>query len=633
MGNKWREILDTVSMKYFYCKVLSNEDDEGFDILVEETNYDDKYIVNKSLNELIEEKEPKSILYKKDFWNDVISIVMIYEEFKIEGMEIKKIDEDHIILWYKEDFIKENKKLEEELRAQKKLLDLFIDSMPDFIFCKDIHGRYINCNKKFAEYIGKSKEDIIGKLDSELYDIEKAREFRYRDNEVIESKSRKVYVDEIELLDGTRYIEETVKVPYFDGNNHIAGVIGATRDISYKKAVEDTLITNERVLFSILNHLDDVVIIKDRSKTIFVNDAFEKLYGISCNELYKSDEFLVAPNNIHHEDRHLFDNINYDEPFDAVGRIIRSDSEVRWVWFRSHPLKDEYNNTLKRIIVINDITNKKEEQSELDKLREEFFANISHEFKTPINLIFTSLQLLDFKIKNSNIEEKHNYIEYIDSCNKNTFRMIKLINNLIDSIKIEEGCFRYNPAMSDIVSFVENICERVIAFGLENSIDIIFDTEIEEKLAFFDKEHMERIILNILSNAIKFNSSKGKIEVYLCSKNKMIEIRIKDNGVGISKDNLEVIFDRFKMINNRMTKISEGCGIGLYIAKSLAKMHGGNIEIDSVLGIGTEVRVTIPDIENNMDKVCECAMTRRVDNVDYVQLDKMKIEFSDIYVY
>lgn len=632
MGNKWRKILDTVSMKYFYCEVLNNDNKE-FDILIEETNYDKEYIVNKSFNELLKEKESDFVLYNKDFLNDVISIVMRCKEFKAEGVEIKKVDDNHIILWCREDCIKENKRLEEELKAQKKLLDLFIDSMSDFIFCKDIYGRYINCNKKFAEYIGKSKEDIIGKSDFDIYNIEEAKKFRYRDNEVMESKSRKVYVDEIELLDGIRYIEETVEAPYFDRDNHIAGVIGVTRDISYKKAVEDALITNERILFSILNHLDDVVVIKDMSKTIFVNDAFEKLYGISCNELYKSDEFLVAPNNIYPEDRHLFDNINYDEPFEVVGRIIRSDSEVRWVWFRSHPLKDEYNNTLRRIIVINDITNKKEEQSELDKLRKEFFANISHEFKTPINLIFTSLQLLDLKIKNSNIKDRQSYIGYINACNKNTFRMIKLINNLIDSIKIEEGLFRYNPIITDIVSFVENICEKAREFGLKNSIKIIFDTEIEEKLAFFDREHMERIILNILSNGIKFNSSKGKIEVYLCSRNKMIEIRIKDNGVGISKDNLDVIFDRFKMINNRMTKISEGCGIGLYITKSLAKMHGGDIKIDSVLGVGTEVVVTIPDIEDNIDKVYKSTMLRRSDNIDYVQLDNMKIEFSDIYVY
>lgn len=633
MGNKWREILDTVSMKYFYCKILSNKDNKGFNVVVEETNYDAKYIINKSFNELLEEEGSNLILYNKDFWNDIISIVMIYEEFKTDGMDVKKINDDHIILWCKEEYIKENKRLEEELKEQKKLLDLFIDSMPDFIFCKDIHGRYTNCNKKFSEYIGKNKVDIIGKSDLELYDKEKASWFRHTDNEVIESKARKVYIDEIELTDGTRYIEETIKVPYFDKNNQISGVIGATRDISYKKAVEDTLITNERILFSILNHLDDVVIIKDKNKTIFVNDAFEKLYGVSCNELYNSDEFLVAPNNIHPEDKHLFNNINYDEPFDEVARIIRNDNEVRWAWFRSHPLKDECNNTLRRIIVINDITNKKEEQSELDKLREEFFANISHEFKTPINLIFTSLQLLDLKIKNSNIEDKSDYIQYVNACNKNTFRMIKLINNLIDSIKIEEGFFRYNPIMTDIVGFVESICERANDFGFTKSIEIIFDTEIEEKLAFFDKEHMERIILNILSNAIKFSSSKGKIEVYLCCNNNMLEIRIKDNGVGISKDNLEVIFDRFKMINNRMTKISEGCGIGLYIAKSLAKMHGGDIQIYSILGVGTEVVVSIPYIEDNMHGVSECAMTRMGSNVDYVQLDRMKVEFSDIYIY
>ncbi|MDQ0148250.1 ATP-binding protein [Eubacterium multiforme] len=628
MGNKSREILDTVSMAYFYCKVIRNNGNEIKDLIIEESNYNNFKITG--FNELIY-SENGILKFNIDFFSYLINLISDKKEITLDCLEIKSLSDDYIIVWCKKDSINEIKKLKDELTEQRKLLDLFIDSMPDFIFCKDINGRYTNCNRKFAECLEMKKEDIIGKYDYDIYDLAKAERFRKIDKDVISNNSKKTYIDTIKMPDGTTSIEKTMKVPYFDKDNNIAGVIGISKDISYEKAVENRLIKNENILFNILNHLEDVVIIKDKNKTIFVNDAFEKLYGISANEVYESNEFIVAYDSIHPEDKKLFENINYDEPLDKIARIVRKDNEIRWGWFRSNPLKDENNNTLRRIIIINDITNKKNEERQLDKLRMDFFANLSHEFKTPINLIFTSLQLLNFKIKNSKIEDRYDYLTYIDACQENTFRMIKLINNLIDSIEIEEGFFRYNPQNSEIVSFVEKICTKASDIAIKKSIEIIFDTEIEEKIVLFDLEHVERIILNILSNAIKFSKDLGKIEVYMCSKNSMIEIKIKDNGIGISKDKLEVLFDRFKMINNRMTKISEGCGIGLYIAKELAKLHGGDIEINSELGVGTEVIIKLLDNLGEQADL-ECAATA-INNIDYSGTDRMKIEFSDIYLY
>ena len=189
--------------------------------------------------------------------------------------------------------------------------------------------------------------------------------------------------------------------------------------------------------------------------------------------------------------------------------------------------------------------------------------------------------------------------------------------------------FRYNPVNLEIVSFVEELCFRVGKFANEKSIEIIFDTEFEERLVYFDPEHLERIILNILSNAIKFNKENGKIDVFITSKDGMIEIKVKDNGIGISKDDINNVFNRFKFINNRMTKISEGCGIGLYIAKSLSEMHNGDLIINSELGIGTEAIIKLPDIiSNNKSKLNKVGS----ENIDYSQLDRMKIEFSDIYI-
>lgn len=624
MENNSSKILNTVSDIYFYCKVNKDSDEIVKDLIIEESNYRNENVINKNFSEVILDFNEFSNIYNK-----IVKVVEENKSLEEDIIELKWTSDDYIVIWLKNNFIKENLRLKKELNNQEKLLNTFIDSSPDYVFFKDIDGTYLNCNKKFYENLKMKKEDIVGKKDEDLYIEETAKKFKETDLETISNNEKLVYVDKVKLKENIHYVEETMKMPYIDQNNNVVGIIGVTRDISYKRAIEDRLRSNENIFLNLLNHLEDAVIIKEGEKTLFVNDAFEKIYGINPKEIYERESFLIAEEHIHPEDRELFKNIDFNEPLDKIARIIRQDNEVRWVWFRSNPFKDVKGKILRRIIIINDMTNKINEEKQLDKLRREFFANISHEFNTPINLILSALKMLELSVYNEKIENKDKFLNYIESCNQNIFRMIKLTNNLIDSIKIEEKLFRYNPVNLEIVSFVEELCFRVGKFANEKSIEIIFDTEFEERLVYFDPEHLERIILNILSNAIKFNEENGRIDVFITSKDGMIEIRVKDNGIGISKDNINDLFNRFKFINNRMTKISEGCGIGLYIAKALSKMHNGDLIINSELGVGTEAIIKLPDIiSDNKNKLNKIGSK----NIDYSQLDRMKIEFSDIYI-
>ncbi len=115
-----------------------------------------------------------------------------------------------------------------------------------------------------------------------------------------------------------------------------------------------------------------------------------------------------------------------------------------------------------------------------------------------------------------------------------------------------------------------SICE----FAEKNKISITFDTEEEEKIIAFDLNHLERVLLNILSNSIKFNRENGSIDVTMSFDEKYVNISIKDTGIGIPKDKIDLLFDRFKKINNRLTKVNEGSGIGLFIANELVKING-----------------------------------------------------------
>ncbi|EOU2031735.1 HAMP domain-containing histidine kinase, partial [Clostridium perfringens] len=216
----------------------------------------------------------------------------------------------------------------------------------------------------------------------------------------------------------------------------------------------------------------------------------------------------------------------------------------------------------------------------------------------------------------------------IKMAKQNVFRLLKLINNLIDSTKLEAGFFNVNIKNHDIVSCVEDITMSICNFAEKNKISITFDTEEEEKIIAFDFNHLERILLNVLSNAIKFNRENGNIDVYISFDDKYANISIKDTGIGIQKDKIDLLFHRFKKINNRLTKVNEGSGIGLYIAKELVKINGGDMIVNSELGEGTEFIIKLPIKKNESKVLNEIALTScEIENRE----ELYKVELSDIY--
>ena len=542
----FEEILESCPMDYIYGK-LKNKDSSDLFVL--------KSSIKEFNSKLLSEVLGSDIDFKTIFSKINIHGEGYYKDLN-ENLSLKLLNNDYVIIWFSQYLLEKYNKLEINLKKEKDMLDLFLDSLTDYVFFKDIDGRYINCNKAFENKVGIEKKYIIGKTDKDIFfdDPIKAETFIKTDREVINSREKKVYGEEwgFECEDG--YLEETVKSPYFDENNEVKGIIGLTRDISYKKAIEYRLKKNDKMFFEVFNYLDDVVIIKEGEKTIYVNHAFEKLYGLNCKELYKEKSMIVKLDRIHPEDRYKFSNIDFEDFFMEKARIVRADNEVRNVLFRANSIKNENGESIRRIIVINDITDTIEKSNEMEKLRMEFFANISHEFKTPVNLIYSALQLLELKLKNNIDRDEDSYINYIKMAKQNVFRLLKLINNLIDSTKLEAGFFNVNIKNHDIVSCVEDITMSICGFAEKNKISITFDTEEEEKIIAFDLNHLERILLNILSNAIKFNRENGNIDVYMSFDERYANISIKDTGIGIQKDKIDLLFHRFKKINNRLMR-------------------------------------------------------------------------------
>lgn len=304
-------------------------------------------------------------------------------------------------------------------------------------------------------------------------------------------------------------------------------------------------------------------------------------------------------------------------------KIINSKGEIKYFDVTKIPINDDRESIIGILNVIKD----KSHEYELEKLRNGFFSNIKHEFRTPLNMIFSSIQLLDSKCKICKIENckgcSINNLQYI---NINSLRILKLSNNFIDLTNIQAGCIDFNPRNHDIVSFVEEICNNINNYKKFKEISLIFDTNIEEHIIRFDTDKIERVMLNLISNAIKFNIPQGYVYVTLTVEDKYTNISIRDTGIGISDSKIESIFESFSDVENRLTKVSEGSGVGLALSKALVELHDGDIRVKSKVGEGSEFIISLPNIISESEEIDTTYC-----KVDRNSLEKIKMELSDIY--
>lgn len=206
---------------------------------------------------------------------------------------------------------------------------------------------------------------------------------------------------------------------------------------------------------------------------------------------------------------------------------------------------------------------------------------------------------------------------------QNCYRLTKLISNIVDMNKIDLGLVNANLVNNNIVNIVENITLSVVGYAELKNISVVFDTEVEEKTILCDQDKIERIMLNLLSNSIKFTKPGGSINVNIYDGENYITISVKDNGIGIPQNMLDKIFNTFTRVDNSLTRNVEGCGIGLAIVKSLVEMHGGKVTVMSKVDIGSEFVVKLPtNVDTGKGNINNYSSKLEDDNV--------KIEFSDL---
>ena len=270
-----------------------------------------------------------------------------------------------------------------------------------------------------------------------------------------------------------------------------------------------------------------------------------------------------------------------------------------------------------------------EEKVECEKFKTDFLANISHEFKTPLNIILASIQL-ELNGYNSINDNNSIYYNRLNMIKQNSYRLLRLVDNLIDVTQVDSTNIKLYKENVNAITYFEDVVNSVSQYIKKMGKNIIFDTNEEEVFLDCDPEKIQKVILNLISNSIKYTEVNGNIWITLTTNwdEHRLYISVKDDGVGIPKDSYDIIFERFKQVDNLFIRRAEGSGIGLPLAKSFIELHSGEIWVNKTIDKGSEFIFYLP-ITSEKDSKINYFYNKVIDS----RGERLKIEFSDIYSY
>jgi PAS domain S-box-containing protein len=495
--------------------------------------------------------------------------------------------------------ITEQKRNEELLKASETKYHAIFDNVQDVFYQTDLAGTVLEVSPSIENILGFSRDEIIGKPIAKLsFDFKSKDMFFYK---LKENGELRDYELRLKTKTGEfKYTSINARL-IFDADGKPNHIDGAIRDITQRKLDQVKLQASKEFLKNIINAVASPVFVKDDNhKYVLANNALcsllkipiEKIIGSTDSEYFPEEQLKVFIEKDNEVLKTGKENINEEYFTDGTGKVRTMVSQ-----------KTLYTDTAGNkflVGVINDITQRKQTELELieakekaeesDRLKSAFLTNMSHEIRTPMNGILGFAELL--KEPNLSTDEQNSFIEIIG---KSGQRMLNTINSIIDISKIESGLVKVNIQEANINEKMEFTYKFFKPEVESKGIQFLMKTGLAEKESIIntDNEMVYGILTNLVKNAIKF-THKGSIELGYEKKGKFLEFHVKDTGIGIPKDRLDAIFDRFIKADIEEKQAFQGSGLGLTISKSYVEMLGGKMWIESEEGLGSIFYFTIP---------------------------------------
>lgn len=469
-----------------------------------------------------------------------------------------------------------------------------INSLPHKVFYKDIHSVYQAVNDIFAGNFHLTADQVVGKTDFDLFPEELAKKNQASDATVIKTEKTKEIEEEC-FNKGEKRKASTIKTPVFDPEGKISGILGISWDITERVKLQE----ERNRLFNYSIDMFCVAGFDGWFKQL--NPAWSKILGWTNEELF-SQPFIEF---VHPEDiDRTIKNSNQLKDGQTVtfflNRYLCKNGSYKWISWNSFPLMD------KNLIfaVARDVTDRHEIEESLKKSEQElrnlnaqkdrFFSIIAHDLKSPIGLLMQLSELLYENFDSFEKEELREIINHLYNSSHNTF---KLLENLLIWSRGQLDRIEVNKTIFDI----HKIVKATLKIYKEKATlkELIIQNNIKPlTFVFADKDMVMTVLRNLVSNAIKFTNRSGEIKIsaekiIAENKRKMIQVSVRDNGIGIAKEDQEKLFKIDEYITTPGTEKEKGTGLGLLVCKEMIIRNNGKISIDSQPGNGACISFTL----------------------------------------
>ncbi|MDA3840057.1 MAG: ATP-binding protein [Patescibacteria group bacterium] len=367
--------------------------------------------------------------------------------------------------------------------------------------------------------------------------------------------------------------------------------IRAFRDL--KEAEKKTQLEKDKIEAIISNFVDPIMVLDPDDKIVLFNPSAENIFGLSKDSFGKK-----VSKKGNYSMKNIKELIKYEYSVKIAEELKIDDDSIEEIVIDNGDGEQTYKVTTSGVIgknkenlgtmkIFYNLTREKM----IDKLKSEFISIAAHQLRTPLSAIKWSIKMiLDGDAGALNEEQD----EILTKGYESNERIIILVNDMLNVSRIEEGRFGYSFEMSSFYEVFDqvstNLAQRI------KEADLKFSLSIPEKVPniYMDKTKMTMVLQNLLENAVKYTQAHGKLSLILEVEEKFIKIKVKDNGVGVPKDDQEKLFSKFFRASNVVRLQTEGSGLGLFIVKNVVEKHGGKILCNSEEGVGTEFIVTLP---------------------------------------
>ena len=463
----------------------------------------------------------------------------------------------------------------------------------------------IYCNKSFEVLSGYNRDRIIGHNCRFLQGDDRDQEARKTIREAIK-KGVSVNVEIRNYkADGTLFWNDLIMSPVKDSDGNITHFVGIQTDITRRKQAEASLQAekdklerrveertrnlkeNEEYLSSIVQTMRESLIVLDKSLTIVsANPYFYKAFKVTESETVGNNIFelgsgqwdnpglrklleQVLPHN------NPFEGFEVDAEFPHIGRKL--------IMLNAYQIEYEGDYKDRILLALEDVT----ERRNIERRKDDFLSIASHELKTPLTSIKGYIQIIQRLLPK---EAEPKLIEILSKTEHYTDKLNNLITDLLDVSKIQSGKLEFNKELFDFDSMVKDAAEGIQAGNDSHNITISGETG---KDCFGDKDRLEQVVNNLLTNAIKYSPESKKVGLHIGQVSNFLKVAITDFGLGIEKKDHKRIFERFYRVDNVQQQYP-GMGIGLYVCEQIVKQHGGTLWVESEIGKGSTFNFTVP---------------------------------------